>query len=84
MEVYSDPKTATRIANRLDVAAAGDTTGRMVGTVSTNNGRSGVVGGIRHRQRHVASRAVDARNRYQGERTMGSRSPAESRPAQSP
>ena len=44
VEVYSDPKTAAQIANRVDVAAAGDTTGRMVGTVSTNNGRAGVVG----------------------------------------
>ncbi len=44
VEVYSDPKAAARLANRLDVAAAGDTTGRMVGTVSTNNGRNGVVG----------------------------------------
>jgi hypothetical protein len=44
VEVYSDPAAAVRIANRLDVAAAGDTTGRMVGTVSTNNGRTGVAG----------------------------------------
>lgn len=44
VEVYSDPKTATRVANRLDVAAAGDATGRMIGTVSVNSGRSGVVG----------------------------------------
>ena len=44
VEVYSDPKAALRMANRIDVAAAGDATGRMVGTVSTNNGRRGVVG----------------------------------------
>jgi beta-galactosidase len=44
VEVYSDPKTAVRAANRVDVAAAGDATGRMVGTVSTNNGRTGLVG----------------------------------------
>ena len=44
VEVYSDPKAAKRMANRVDVAAAGDATGRMVGTVSTNNGRSGIVG----------------------------------------
>ena len=44
VEVYSDPQTATQISNRLDVAAAGDVIGQMVGTVSMNNGRTGVVG----------------------------------------
>ena len=41
---YCDPKSALGVAGKLDIAAAGDTTGRMLGTVSTNNGRAGVVG----------------------------------------
>jgi hypothetical protein len=44
VEVYADPKVATRIGNRVDLAVAGDTTGRMVGTVSMKRGREGVMG----------------------------------------
>ncbi|MFI5385770.1 MAG: glycoside hydrolase family 2 TIM barrel-domain containing protein [Fimbriimonadales bacterium] len=42
--VYSDPSVVKRMQNAVDVAVAGDTTGRLVGTVSIENGSQGLVG----------------------------------------
>lgn len=44
VEVYADPKVVSRMGNRMDIAVAGDATGRMVGTVSIDKGREGVAG----------------------------------------
>jgi beta-galactosidase len=44
IEAYSDPKVVLDMQNKIDIAVAGDTTGRLVGTVSQESGAKGVVG----------------------------------------
>src|SRR5579862_5027494 len=42
--VYSDPRVVDQMENAVDVAVAGDTTGRLLGTASIESGSQGVVG----------------------------------------
>ncbi|HTQ11020.1 MAG TPA: glycoside hydrolase family 2 TIM barrel-domain containing protein [Fimbriimonadaceae bacterium] len=42
--VYADPRVVENMENAVDVAVAGDTTGRLIGTASIESGSQGVVG----------------------------------------